>query len=189
MDIVVTTPKSEMKTAAGEAAACIAAGGGYYLRRLASMPKQLRQGDKVWYVENGYLRGYCIAAEMVENPALVDEATGNLFPAGLYIVMPGESWTRIKPIRFAGFQGWRYFKESEHKIEVVGDWQAPRPDEPSKGFKETNRRLRSILQKDWAGLLNTVACWARTREGRAKWAQKIAALEAELATDVERGIV
>ena len=62
-DIIVTTPKSEMDNAAKEAADCIRSGGGYYFRRLPTLPKEFGLGSKVFYVENGYIRGYAIVCE------------------------------------------------------------------------------------------------------------------------------
>ena len=57
-DIIVTTPKSEMRNAALEAKECIDEGGGSYFRTLATFPKRLNENSRIFYVEDGYIRGY-----------------------------------------------------------------------------------------------------------------------------------
>lgn len=60
MDIIVTTPKTEMVNAAREAENCIKEGGGYYFRRFNQQPCGLMPGEKVFYVEDGHITGYAI---------------------------------------------------------------------------------------------------------------------------------
>jgi len=57
MDLLVTTPKNRIKEAAEEAEAA-KRDGGYYFRRFATRPKDYRVGDRVFYVMDGFLRGY-----------------------------------------------------------------------------------------------------------------------------------
>jgi len=125
-DIVVTTPKSEISTAAKEAADCIRNGGGYYFRRLPSMPHQFGAGSKVFYVEDGYVRGYGLVCEAGgSTEGWVCQTTTHYWPPGNYAVMPAQSWTWIKPIPMRGFQRWRYFSRP---AEEVGGWLDPKPE-------------------------------------------------------------
>lgn len=58
-DILVTTPKSKMKEAEREAEYIKKNGGGYYFRVFKKEPsKGLSVGDRAFYVEDGYIRGY-----------------------------------------------------------------------------------------------------------------------------------
>ena len=59
MDIIVTTPKTEMNAAAAEAEYIKTVGGGYYHRFFNTLPK-VSIGDKVFYVENGFITGFAI---------------------------------------------------------------------------------------------------------------------------------
>lgn len=125
MDIIVTTPKTEMENSAKEAENCIKNGGGYYFRRFVEKPKRLEIGDKVFYVEDGFIRGFAIVEKIISGQMLC-ETTQRLWPHGDYIFMPAESWKWIKPIPFKGFQGYRYF--NNNLIEIVGDWKDKKPE-------------------------------------------------------------
>lgn len=137
-DIVVTTPKNQMKNAAQEAQDCLDAGGGWYFRRLYSHRSNwvpsLRKGERVWYVEDGYLRGYCKVdhLKMVTKPIQCD-TTGIVYQPGFYVIMRADSWKWVHPVPYRGFQGWRYFNPFTHLGEPlsgqweVGDWKSPRP--------------------------------------------------------------
>lgn len=122
-DVVVTTPKSEMENAAEEARQCIEEGGGFYFRTFRNRPKYLDVGSKIFYVEDGYVRGYGIVSEVVEGSQKCS-ITERDWGEGFHAFMPADSWCWIKPIPMTGFQGYRYFNE---KVEVVGDWLDPKP--------------------------------------------------------------
>jgi len=111
MDIIVTTPKSEMRNAAKEAADAIAAGGGEYFRRfsLHHYPGLLNVGDRVYYVEDGYVRGFALVREIVKrDTSMRCDTTGIVWPPGVYVFMRADSWQWIKPIPMKGFQGFCY---------------------------------------------------------------------------------
>ena len=127
MDIIVTTPKSQMANAAKEAEDCKKAGGGYYFRRLNRYPKRLRLGDRVWYVEDGYIRGFAVAVRFISSNVEIEcDTTNAIYPPGTYVFMTAEFWKWIKPIPYRGFQGWRYYTPPQD-FEVVGGWLDPRP--------------------------------------------------------------
>lgn len=126
MDIIVTTPKGEMKRAAEEAANCQKENGGYYFRRFRSRPLMIEPGDKVWYVEDGYLRGYCIVSNVKHLIKLQCDTTGKLWPQGFYIFMDSTTWQWIRPIGYKGFQGYRR-ADGIGQYEVIGDWRATKP--------------------------------------------------------------
>ena len=140
MDIIVTTPKSEMAHAAQEAADCIAAGGGEYFRHFSDgyWGPKIRAGERVWYVEDGYVRGFCVVSRVLRRGAgEVCATTGRVWPNGLYVYMDAASWQWVKPIAMRGFQGYRYVHPRSvgewlaaqiHQAEVVGGWRDQRPE-------------------------------------------------------------
>ena len=125
--IIVTTPKKQMKTAAEEAQNCIDAGGGFYFRRFAQFPLSLHSGTRIFYVEDGYVRGFATVSEVNDSTdGKVCMTTGRDWAPGIYAVMPADSWQWVRPIPQQGFQGWRYFDDSE--VEIVGGWLDPKPE-------------------------------------------------------------
>jgi len=134
-DIIVTTPKSEMETAAQEAEMIKQHGGGRYFRRYpyGRCPK-VSPRSKVFFVEDGYVRGFCEVLEVGDLPdGLECEITKDNPGEGTYVVMDATSWCWIKPIPMKGFQNFRYVPE-DFEYKVIGDWQDPKP-----GIKNTNR--------------------------------------------------
>ena len=142
MDIIITTPKSQMANAAQEAAECIADGGGDYFRRFNPPGPRVMPGDKVFYVEDGFIRGYATATRLVNIPRTMRcDTTGRWYAPGYYVFMRADSWKWIKPIPMRGFMGFRYARARgdnpniiEHVgacgaswVEVVGDWLDPKP--------------------------------------------------------------
>ena len=123
-DIIVTTPKSAIEAAAQEAAQCIKNKGGSYFRRFQLAPKTLQKDSKIFYVEDGYIRGYAVVSEIQQGPQLCS-TTGKQWPNGTYAIMSADTWKWIKPIAMKGFQGWRYFDSSQ--VEVVGGWLDLKP--------------------------------------------------------------
>jgi len=123
-DIIVTTPKNQMTVAADEANQCITAGGGFYFRTFRSRPAGLVVGTRIFYVEDGYVRGYAVVQEIVAGRRMVCGTTGRDWGEGYHAIMPADSWTWIKPIPMKGFQGWRYFVEP---VEDAGGWLDPKP--------------------------------------------------------------
>lgn len=129
MDIIVTTPKNKMSEAAQEAEDMKSQGGGYYFRvfPIKRYPKNLFSGDKVFYVEDGYIRGFCeVSWRGINTSVVMCFTTGKLYPMGYLVLMKADSWKWIKPIPMKGFQGFRYAKDLD--IEVVGGWKDARPD-------------------------------------------------------------
>lgn len=117
-----------MSNAAREAADCLRAGGGRYFRRLGTTPKEIGEGSRVYYVEDGYIRGYCLLQRVEKSSGKTCDTTGKVFEAGTYLVMDAQSWRWIAPIRFPGFQGWRYAPAQwSDQAKVVGFWRDPKP--------------------------------------------------------------
>lgn len=135
MDIIVTTPVSQMASAAQEAKDCIARGVGTYFRRLGyfrngklcGFPRHLNAGDRVWYTEAGFVRGYCLVRETrVVEEQVVCQTTGRVYEPGFYVWMSASSWVWVKPVPYRGFQGWRYQQQGLSPV-PVGGWLDPRP--------------------------------------------------------------
>jgi len=153
MDIIVTTPKSERANAVREASACIADGGGRYFRRFPglSLPRTGVR-DRVYYVEDGYIRGFGVVTDMAhDGNGRLCSSTGRWWPKGLYLFMDAQSWTWIRPIPMRGFQGFRYahyryggqetrewltIDGKDWAVTEVGGWLDPKPATPDR--KETN---------------------------------------------------
>lgn len=126
-DIIVTTPKNKMDDAAMEAFVCRAAGGGYYFRRFSTRVK-IEPGEKVIYVEDGFIRGYALVDHFLElEKSMVCEATGQEYQAGYFLFILAQSWKWIEPISMTGFQGFRYSKLKPDQLKIIGDWQDPKP--------------------------------------------------------------
>ena len=136
-DIVVTTPNTARERAAREgkeARACVEAGGeAWYVRDLGpDRPRRLGEGDRVYYVEGRFVRGFATVAAVTQDPETTCGATGREFGPSWYAVMDARSWRWVEPVYVgAGFQGWRYadgFLDVAGGVEVVGGWRDPRPD-------------------------------------------------------------
>jgi len=130
MDIMVTTPKDRMEAAAREAEDCKQAGGGFYFRRLCGScghTPRIKSGDRVYYVEDGAVRGFCLLDRLEEKTVDMVCASNqtNYFP-GVFAFMDARTWQWIEPIPMQGFRGWRYFPK-ELAPQVVGGWLDPRP--------------------------------------------------------------
>lgn len=124
-DIVVTTPKSQIATAAEEAAWCLKHGGwNHYFRFLNSMPKDFGPKSKLFYAEDGFVRGFCEVARIHQNIDYVCKTTGRHWYGRYVALMRADSWSWVKPISMKGFQGWRYFSLP---YSIVGTWTDPKP--------------------------------------------------------------
>lgn len=123
-DIIVTTPKNKMHIAAEEARQCIEAGGGFYFKTFRNRPTKLKIGSRIFYVEDGYVRGFGVVSEIVEGN-MICGTTGTDWGYGYHAIIQADSWKWIKPIPMKGFQGWRYFDAKN--IKVIGGWLDPKP--------------------------------------------------------------
>lgn len=135
MDIIVTTPKGEMANAAREAEDVRRAGGGMYFRRFPlSQRPSVSVGERVYYVEDGYVRGFAWVHAVEEQKGVSCGTTGRQWPPGFYVYMDATTWQWIEPIPMRGFQGFRYVAESGETpgyllpVKIVGGWLDPRPD-------------------------------------------------------------
>ena len=126
MDIVVTTPKSESENAALEADEVKRAGGGFYFRVFNKRPKSLEKGNRVFYVEDGAMRGYAIILHLQDVSQMECDVTGKTYPGRCCAFMDATSWKWIKPIPMKGFQRYKYLNGHE-TIEVIGNWLDSKP--------------------------------------------------------------
>jgi hypothetical protein len=126
--------------ACAEAADVLAAGGGEYFRRFAvhAATANIRRGDWVWYVEDGYLRGRCQVTRVVrECDGRQCATTGRYWMPGFYVFMDSRSWQWIEPLAMKGFQGFRYVHPRSlgellcaqvQQATFLGGWRDPRPE-------------------------------------------------------------
>lgn len=125
--IIVTTPKSEMANSQREAEECLKSGSGYYFRSISKKPKDIVVGEsKLYYVEDGYVRGYGVIIGISESNGKQCDVTDKIWNGKYFILTTASSWKWINPLPMKGFQGWRYFDDKE--VEVVGGWKDPKPD-------------------------------------------------------------
>jgi len=117
-DILLTTPKSQVKRAKLEAQRAKKEGRGYYFRRFRKLPKKIQLGSRIFYVEDGYVRGFA-PVEMIYEGTMKCDVTGNVY-CGFNLLMNVITWKWIKPIPYKGFQGFRYF--GGHEVEIIGGW-------------------------------------------------------------------
>jgi hypothetical protein len=129
-DIIVTTPKNQMAEAAREAEEVKAAGGGYYYRNYhGTVRPNVGVGDRVYYVEDGYIRGFCLVCSVCRS------SQGLLSR----IYMDATTWTWIRPIPAYPPRSWRYadnfgvgaagcpLTRESKMIKIVGGWLDPKP--------------------------------------------------------------
>ena len=119
MDIIVTTPKNMIANAADEAELVKTGEATHYYRRYKN-PPPVDHGDRVYYVEDGYIRGYCLVDYFDYDYEGNDEITE--------MMMDALSWTWIEPIPMVGFQNWRYMRISREEVVDVGNWTDPMPE-------------------------------------------------------------
>ena len=107
MDIIVTTPKSEHKTAEAEAEAVANDPNSFWFRTIRGKPN-VQIGDRVYYVDNGMIRGYGVVFE-IEVGEMWDD-THERWWNGTNLKQRIWVWLK-KPIPFRGFQGFRYINK------------------------------------------------------------------------------
>ena len=118
-----------MELAAEEARRCIESKSGYYFRTFVKRPKELRVGSRIFYVEDGFIRGFGTVGEIRDSADMQCNTSGHDWgvwgDGRTHAIMHADSWKWIKPIPMKGFQGWRYF--TAKNIKIVGDWLDPKP--------------------------------------------------------------
>lgn len=131
LDLLVTTPKKEMATAAQEAEDIKANGGGTYFRYLGRYrpSENVLPGCRMYYTENGFITGYAIITRFDRKHNQRCDTTKRMWPNGWYVECNAVTWKWIEPIPYKGFQGWRYMPEHlKEKVNIVGGWQDARPE-------------------------------------------------------------
>jgi hypothetical protein len=124
VNIIVTTPKGEIKNAKKEAEFCIKNRGGFYFRKLSKKPKKLNVGDRIYYIEDGFIRGFSLVFE-IKNSRMKCEVMKKEWGDGWYIIMKAEDWKWIRIIPMKGFQGYHYVDNLE--VEIIGNWLDKKP--------------------------------------------------------------
>jgi len=105
MDILVTTPKSEIDTSRKEGE-IVEAEGGYWFRTFKFRPK-VKKGDKIYFVEAGLIKGYGIIFEVSQTKGEECEVTGRTWKGNWVVKYNNWHWLKYT-IPFKGFQGIRY---------------------------------------------------------------------------------
>lgn len=108
MDLLVTTPKSEIDNSKKEGEA-VEEEGGYWFRTFRFRPKT-ELGDKIYFVEDGLIKGYGIVIKVIPSTeSLKCDVTGREWgqKKGWAVLYGNWHWLKI-PVPFKGFQGIRY---------------------------------------------------------------------------------
>jgi hypothetical protein len=129
-NIIVTTPVGNSKRAALEAQNSIEAGGGEYFRRFGgrSFPKRLVVGDRVYYIQNGFVRGFALVSRFEISGGETCDISGEQYGSGHYVFMDAKSWQWVTPAPMKGFQGYRYTTNEIDDLPSIGNWQTPQPE-------------------------------------------------------------
>ncbi len=121
MDILVTTPKSEIDTSREEGEA-VEKDGGFWFRTFRFRPK-VEPGDKIFFVEDGLIKGYGVIFEVsgLSQAAECDFTGRQWGNRGGYIVKYRD-WNWLKTtVPWKGFQGIRYLdRMPELKEKLLG---------------------------------------------------------------------
>ena len=107
MDILVTTPQSEIDTSRREGE-IVEAEGGYWFRTFRFKPK-VEPNDKIYFVENGLIKGYGIIFDVSQTEEEECEVTGRIWRGNWVVKYNNWHWLK-SPIPFKGFQGIRYIE-------------------------------------------------------------------------------
>jgi hypothetical protein len=139
-NIIVTTPKTELKRAEQEAQDCINNGGGEYFRRLGgrSFPKRLGIGDRIYYVQDGYIRGFSLVSRFEISGGEICDTSGEQYGSGHYVFCDATTWQWVVPTPMKGFQGYRYTNAIIDTLRVVGKWKDPKPEAFPSGILTIN---------------------------------------------------
>lgn len=129
MDIIVNTYKTDIPKVSREARDARNGLIEFYEKKLTVFPNKLKKGDKVFYVEVGFITGY-ILVEKLMNENKTEEITGDEnYKGNCVLFTKCDTWQWTTPIKITAFQQFRYctLKERIH-YHVLGDWLTPRPD-------------------------------------------------------------
>lgn len=153
MNIAVTTPRTKIPDAVREANDAKAGKVTHYFRRLSGYPKNLKIGEKIFYVEKDFITGFAIVEAIADQKGNKCESTNKEYKGGVFVWMRCDSWKWIEPIPMKGFRNYRYITTQDDQItmngvvvaelikknchinyKIVGDWKDPKPELP-KGKK------------------------------------------------------
>jgi len=111
MDIVVTIPRSEaVNTKKEDEFVSELKGNAVQFWSVHRKAKELKVGDRVYFVENGFITCYHKFLGYVYDP--VCEVTGRLWP-GLNLLLECPCVLLINPVPKKGFQGFHYVERFE----------------------------------------------------------------------------
>jgi hypothetical protein len=110
-----------------------------------SQAPKVGAGDRVYYVEDGHIRGFALVSHTADKVVdMICETTLRNWPPGFYVFMDSTTWKWIEPIPMRGLQGWRkveYWCPGDdtrlcldgrvHAVRILGGWRDPRPEVPA----------------------------------------------------------
>lgn len=105
MDMLVTTPQSEIDTSRKEGEV-VEQEGGYWFRTFRFKPK-VEIGEKIFFVEAGLIKGYGVVFEISSTEGEECEVTDRIWKGDWVVKYNNWHWLKV-PVPFKGFQGIRY---------------------------------------------------------------------------------
>lgn len=113
MDIVVTVPKREMANISKEDAFVQKNKGAVQFWSMARRPTKLEVGDRVYFVENGFVRYYHEVIGFAKDQKC--QVTGRVWK-GCSVMLRCPETKLTKPIPMKGFQGFRYINRVQEAV-------------------------------------------------------------------------
>jgi hypothetical protein len=120
MDIAVTIPKNKIQSILQEEALVqkMLDGGQSveYYWSISSIPNELCEGDRVFFVENGLIRSFHMFHGVTNKPTVFEVVDGKQVQktyAGWALILDPVIYRLITPIPYPGFRGFRYVDFSE----------------------------------------------------------------------------
>ena len=98
----------------------------FFHRAGRGRPKAHDVGGRVFFVWNGFVRGFG-RTHSIRQLGQVVSLDGRTFQPGWYLKIYPDTWHWITPIPMRGFQGFRYSKLYEDQIEIVGTYLDKQP--------------------------------------------------------------
>ena len=114
MNIIVTTPKSELKHIKNEVDDVENTNGVFF--RAFKIKPNVQIDEHIYFVQNGVIRGFGIVCEIKDQDSEVCETTGRTWKGNRFVYYNNWHWLK-RPIKMNGFQGFRYAK----KYGITGD--------------------------------------------------------------------
>jgi hypothetical protein len=128
MDIIVTIPKNRIEDVLHEEAyteKLMAEGQAMeYCWHVSQVPRKIKAGDRVFFIENGWIRSFHMYIGVTQNPTVCMSVGGKMVQRefkGWALLLDPIIYHLAKWIPYKGFQGMRYVDFQDEQLEVLVD--------------------------------------------------------------------